>query len=31
MKKPIMPYKKIAYWADEFSTDAFEGNACNNL
>ncbi len=23
--------KKIAHWADEFSTDAFRGNACNNL
>ncbi len=22
---------KIAHWADEFSTDAFWGNACNNL
>ncbi len=22
---------KIAHWADEFSTDAFGGNACNNL
>ncbi len=27
----IIYIKKIAQWADEFSTDAFGGNACNNL
>ncbi len=24
-------FNKRAHWADKFSTDAFGGNACNNL